>query len=62
MFQRWPQAQKTTPNATPIAEATTMSTVRQRAEAGLAAEVSSVLCVVVVIRSLLSVADGAAVL
>ena len=55
------QAQKTTPKATPRADATTMSTVRQRADAWSAA-VLSARSVVVVMLSLLSVVDGAAVL
>jgi hypothetical protein len=55
------QAQKTTPKATPRADATTMSTVRQRADAWSVA-VLSVRSVVVVMLSLLSVVDGAAVL
>jgi hypothetical protein len=54
------QAQKTTPKATPRAEATTMSTVRQRADAWSVA--ASVRSVVVVMLALLSVVDGAAVL
>jgi hypothetical protein len=62
VFQRFPHAQKTTPKATAMAEATTTSTVRQDFVDRSVSVTPVGPVVVVVMCSLLSGSDGAAVL